>query len=99
MGAGRPEVLGHAVGQGDRDVGALGSGVGESAEESAGASIVYLRGGAMRSDRGSAVVVVLTMLAVLTVLVLVNTNTIQQLNRELHRIDEQQTNRWQNEKR
>ena len=49
----------------------------------------------MRSERGSAVLVVLTMLAVLTVLVLVNTNTIQQLSRELHRIDEQQRERFQ----
>jgi len=42
---------------------------------------------------------VVTMLAVLTVFVLVNGNTIQQLRRELRRIDEQQTARWQSEKR
>ena len=53
----------------------------------------------MRDERGSAVLVVLTMLLVLTVLVMVNGNTIQQLSHELHRIDEQQINRWQNERR
>jgi type II secretory pathway component PulK len=53
----------------------------------------------MRNERGSAVLVVLTMLAVLTALILVNGNTIQQLRRELRRIDEQQTSRWQTEKR
>jgi type II secretory pathway component PulK len=53
----------------------------------------------MRNERGSAVLVVLTMLAVLTVLILVNGDTIQQLRRELRRIDAQQTARWQSEKR
>jgi type II secretory pathway component PulK len=53
----------------------------------------------MKSERGSAVIVVLTILAVLTALVLVNGNTIQQLRRELRRIEEQQTARWQSEKR
>jgi type II secretory pathway component PulK len=53
----------------------------------------------MRNERGSAVLVVITMLAVLTVLILVNGNTIQQLRRELRRVDEQQTARWQSEKR
>jgi type II secretory pathway component PulK len=53
----------------------------------------------MKSERGSAVIVVLTMLAVLTVLVLVNGNTIQQLRRELRRIEDQQTAHWQSEKR
>jgi hypothetical protein len=53
----------------------------------------------MKNERGSAVLVVLTMLAVLTVLILVNGNTIQQLRRELRRIDDQQTARWQSEKR
>ena len=49
----------------------------------------------MKNERGSAVLVVLTMLAVLSVLILVNSNTIQQLSHELHRIDERQQERFQ----
>jgi type II secretory pathway component PulK len=47
----------------------------------------------MRNERGSAVILVLTMLAVLSVLVLVNGDTIQRLRGELRRIDEQQQER------
>jgi type II secretory pathway component PulK len=49
----------------------------------------------MRNERGSAVLVVLTMLAVLTTLILVNGTAIQQLRSELHRIEEQQQARFQ----
>lgn len=49
----------------------------------------------MKSERGSAVLVVLTMLAVLTVLVAVNGSAVRQLGRELRRIDEQQQERFQ----
>jgi type II secretory pathway component PulK len=49
----------------------------------------------MKSERGSAVLVVLTMLAVLTALILVNGNTVRQLNRELRRVDQQQQQRFQ----
>ncbi len=51
----------------------------------------------MRNERGSALVVVLTMLSVLTVLIIVNGNTIQQLRRELRRIDKQQQQRFEHE--
>jgi type II secretory pathway component PulK len=49
----------------------------------------------MKSERGSAVLVVLTMLAVLTALILVNGNTVRQLDRELRRVDQQQQQRFQ----
>lgn len=48
----------------------------------------------MKSERGSAVLVVLTMLAVLTVLVAVNGAAVRQLNRELWRVNEQQQQRF-----
>lgn len=49
----------------------------------------------MRSERGSALIVVLTMLVVLTVLVAVNGTAIRQLRGELRRIEEQQQERFQ----
>ena len=47
----------------------------------------------MKNESGSAVLVVLTMLAVLMVLVAVNGSAIRQLSHELRRIDEQQQRR------
>ncbi len=49
----------------------------------------------MKNERGSAVLVVLTMLAVLMTLVAVNGSAIRQLSHELRRVDEQQQQRFQ----
>jgi type II secretory pathway component PulK len=49
----------------------------------------------MKNERGSAVLAVLTMLAVLTALIAVNGSAVRQLSQELRRIDEQQQQRLQ----
>jgi len=49
----------------------------------------------VKNEHGSAALVVLTMLAVLTVLVAVNGSAIRQLSHELRRIDKQQQERFQ----
>lgn len=48
----------------------------------------------MKNERGSAVLVVLTLVAALTALVLVNDATVRQLSRELRRVEEQQQQRF-----
>jgi len=45
--------------------------------------------------RGSAVVIMLALLSLLLVLVNANTSNVRNLNRELHRLEEQQMKRWQ----
>jgi type II secretory pathway component PulK len=49
----------------------------------------------MRSERGSATLVVVTLVAILAVMVVVNGNVIHQLQQELRRIDHKQQQRLQ----
>jgi len=45
--------------------------------------------------RGSAVIIMLALLTLLLVLMNANTSNVRNLNRELHRLNEQQAKRWQ----
>lgn len=47
-----------------------------------------------RSNRGSAVMVVLVLLGVMAILVIANTTTLHQLRQELNRIDKQQQKKY-----
>ncbi len=49
----------------------------------------------MKHERGSAVLVVLTLLAALTALVAVNETVVRQLRQELRRVETQQQQRYQ----
>ena len=49
----------------------------------------------MKSERGSATMVVLTLLAVLSILATVNGDNLRRLRVELHRLDRQQQERFQ----
>jgi len=52
----------------------------------------------MRSERGSATLVVVTLVAILAVMVVVNGNAIHQLRQELRLIDKQQQKKFQSAK-
>ena len=49
----------------------------------------------MRNERGSATLVMVTLVAILAVMVIVNGNVIHQLRQELRRIDHKQQQRFQ----
>jgi type II secretory pathway component PulK len=47
----------------------------------------------MRSERGSAMILVMTLLAILTAMIFANGRVIHQLSQELHRLDRQHQHR------